>query len=327
MNDYCKNHIDGKPCKLTNRPKANQIFCDMICQGNYRDFLVEDVEVLRARMRRPLTEDMLHNEDMVTVIIPCHKEKTWMIQRTVDSLIENSRGPIDIYVVYDGDSGEEIKGATTWYCSNRVGQRVIGNLVVGQTEGKYVFRLDGHCLMSPQWDVRMKASCRDGVLVTTCFDSLDDDFKPQGRDNAFVQLRSNLTNVHGRGWKKIECREAEEETMSITGTSFMMTRNDYNRLGGCNEKYGNWGNLGAEWALKFWLSGGRVIIRTDVVCYHYYRKTTPFEVNITQKDWAIQDLYKQFVLGENDVVTRPFEWLLYHFSHYVKWNKNANVRV
>jgi len=319
---YCREHKDGDFCKLTNRRKAPKVFCEMICHGDFEKYHVEDVEVLRQRHRKPISDIKL-TDDMVTVIIPCYMEQTWMVQRTVDSLLENARGPIEIYVVYDGECGEHIGGATVHRLANRVGQRVITNMVAGQTTGKYIMRMDGHCLMSPDWDARMKESCVDGTLVTTCFDTLDKDFNKVGQDNAFVKLFPTMREKFGRNWKSIPERQTEEETMTITGTAFMMNRSDFYRLGGHDISLGVFGGIGAEWALKFWLTGGRVIIRTDVVCYHHFRFKTPYEVNVIKQEWAYGDLYRQFVKGENKMCTRPFEWLLLHFSNWVKWPEGS----
>lgn len=326
MNEYCLTHEDGAPCKLTNRRKANRVFCEMICNGDWEKHREEDVEVLRCRHRKPLS-DIKINNDPVIVIIPCCCEKTWMIQRTVDSLLENARGPVEIYVVYDGEYGEHIDGATVWRLANRVGQRVIVNMVVSQTTGKYIFRMDGHCLMSEGWDVRMKESCGNHTTVSTILDSLDDEMKPKGMDNGFVYIKPDMSVALRRGWTLIPERKTEEETMATIGTAYMMTRDDWQWCEGLNEEYGNYGGIGAELALKFWLKGGRVIIRTDVVCYHYFRLTTPFKVNITQKTWAMDKLYSQYVLGENKTLTKPFEWLLCKFN--VAWPRRnyAAVRI
>ena len=311
---------------MTGRKKANRIFCEMICGGDWEKHKEEDIEVLRSRYRKPLSDIKLNN-DPVVVIIPCCCEKAWMIQRTVDSLRENAAGPIEIYVVYDGEYGDNIEGASVMRLTERVGQRVIVNMVVKQTTGKYILRMDGHCLMSPAWDARMKESCGNHTTVTTMLDSLTDEMKPKGMDNGFVYIKPDMSVALRRGWTLIQDRKTEEETMTTIGTAFMMTRDDWEWCEGLNEEYGVYGGIGAELALKFWLRGGRVIIRTDVVCYHYFRAQTPFKLDITQKKLAMDMLYRQYISGENKTLTKPFEWLLCKFG--VEWPRSnyAAVRI
>src|SRR3972149_5133071 len=61
------------------------------------------------------------------------------------------------------------------------------------------------------------------------------------------------------------------ETMSISGSCFMSTRENYWKLELCNETLGNWGNQGIEVACKTWLSGGRVLTNHNTWYAHLFR--------------------------------------------------------
>jgi hypothetical protein len=61
------------------------------------------------------------------------------------------------------------------------------------------------------------------------------------------------------------------ETMSLQGSCFMLTREKYWELDICDEKLGNWGNQGIETACKTWLSGGRVLCNHKTWYAHMFR--------------------------------------------------------
>jgi len=89
-------------------------------------------------------------------------------------------------------------------------------------------------------------------------------------------------------------------------------------LGGHDETLGKHGNVGSEWSLKVWLTGGKMLLRTDVVCAHLFRKKTPFEYSYDDRENGRKKLYKQWVLGEDPRRKRPIEWLLYKFHNYTQ---------
>jgi glycosyltransferase involved in cell wall biosynthesis len=61
------------------------------------------------------------------------------------------------------------------------------------------------------------------------------------------------------------------ETMSIQGSCFMCTKENYLKLKLTDEKMGNWGNEGIEVACKTWLSGGRVLANHNTWYAHMFR--------------------------------------------------------
>jgi len=305
FDEYCLAHIKGPDvyCERVNQ-NVPPAFCHFSCWGNWERHRKEDVEKLRSEHIKDLPDDIANNQDLVTVIIPCIKEDAEYLDRTIESVKKTALGPIEIIALMD-DVPE--------------GQRVLMNRAASKAKGKYLFRLDAHCNMSQGWDARMKDSCAENTIVTTTFDGLDvDTWKGTGRDNGFVRITEKLETFFVRGWKAIEERAIEEETMGLSGTSFMITKDYYFRLGGCDEELGEWGAIGAEWSLKTWLTGGRCVVRTDVVCYHKFRKNTPFDIDPSIKKAAFDKLYRQWVVGDDPRMTRPMGWLVMKFSHYLR---------
>lgn len=316
--DYCKNHKDLAFCKKINR-RAPNIFCELACRGDWKRWYRENTEVLRKRYRPALTDEQKNNRDLVSVTIPSRNEKDEHVRKTVQSLRETAIGPIEILIAYDGYVGPEIDGAIIIQFREPVGQRKAHNFLAKKAKGKYLFRVDAHCAMSEAWDARMKTSCGSTDLVVSTFDVLDTEtWKGKGKDTGTMVLDKYLRNIPIRGWKDIKDRKIEEETMAIGGCAWMMQKDYYWALDGCNESYGSYGALGSEWALKVWLTGGRCLIRTDTVCYHHYRPTTPYHVDIRARLYAFDRLYQSWVKGEDKRRTKPYEWLKVKFDKYLK---------
>ena len=322
FDEYCLAHIKGPDlyCKKVNQ-SCPPAFCHFTCWGDWKRLRKENTEEVRKKCFKDITPEVANNQDMVTVIIPCIKEDAKYLARTVKAVRETAIGPIEIFTICDNWDGEDKKeyGDVVHSVDRVVGQRYATNWAARLANGKYLFRLDAHCNMSKGWDARMKDSCGDNTIVTTTFDGLDlNTWKGTNRDNGFVRLTDKLDSVFVRGWKTIEERDVEEETMGISGTSFMITKDYYWKLGGSDEELGEYGAIGPEWSCKVWLTGGMCLVRTDVVCYHYFRRFTPFDIDNQEKAKAFDKLYQQWVIGDDPRITRPMGWLVMRFSHYLR---------
>jgi glycosyltransferase involved in cell wall biosynthesis len=61
------------------------------------------------------------------------------------------------------------------------------------------------------------------------------------------------------------------ETMSLQGSCFMATRENYWKYELCDESLGNWGNQGIEVALATWYNGGQVLVNHNTWYAHMFR--------------------------------------------------------
>jgi len=324
MEEYCKERIKQgiSFCEKVNRVVPSS-FC-LACQGNWEEWWRPNVEEYRQENLKPLTEEQQSDKDLVSVIMPARDCEKPYIQKTIDNLRKMARGPIEIIVVCDGWSGDF--DCTVICFDDVIGQRAVVNEGVNFATGKYIFRLDSHCALSQDWDARMKSSCGETDIVVPVYDHIDPDaWKPTGRDTAFWWLDKDLHCRSVRPWKPIHLREIEEDTMAFSGGAWMIRKKYYNQLGGHDESLGKHGAVGPEWSLKVWLTGGRVLIRTDVVCAHLFRSKSPFGYDWTERENAFKKLRRMWVKGEDPRRTRPIEWLLYKFNSYTKYKPVVSV--
>jgi glycosyltransferase involved in cell wall biosynthesis len=301
---YCRSVEALEYCDRINN-FTTENFCECACRGNYKGWIQESIEERRNKMRKPLTGSEKRDDRLVSVIIPIWERDKVYLDRTVKSVQENAGGPIEILTETD---------------EKNEGHRVLTNRMASKAKGEFLFRLDCHCKMEPEWDLRMKASCRRDCLVVPMLDGLDEStWELRHKDMGFVCLSPCLENMWPLKWKPIYQRNVEEETISIVGCAYMVHKDDFLRRQGCDESLGTWGYAGPEISLKFHLTNGFVYVRTDTVVGHVFRgKANPFGITNDQYLKTGKKLFEKLMDGREYGLTRPLEWLMDRFPKYFK---------
>jgi glycosyltransferase involved in cell wall biosynthesis len=325
MLEYCNQHKDGDWCEYVKAP-AKQVYCEMVCRSNPK--VRNTFEVARIKKRWPLTEGQLRDSRMVSIMIPCIKEDMQYLEKTIDSLYKNAVGPIEFIVAFDGfePTKRPVDIKYVAFCP-RVGVRAAMNQMAAMAEGEFLLRIDAHCTITEGWDARMKESCLPKTTVAADIDRLiPETWQGEGFDAGMWAFDENIDLKMVRGWKLPEHRLLEEEMLCTMGQGYMIPREYYLECGGCDEDHGVYGDLGAEWSLKTWLTGGRTIMRTDVVCTHLFRPgQTIFTIDQDMRERSKKRLYDEWVVGNRG--SKPFWWLLNKFDHYAGWSKDAKLQL
>ena len=286
----------------------------------------------RYRVRWPLTDRQKDDKRVVSVMIPCVQEDYQYLKRTIDSLWSNASGPIEIIVAFDGfvpdTTPVDIRHVSF---VPMVGQRVAMNQMVDMAEGEFILRIDAHCAISQDWDARMKDSCGPNTIIAADGDCLRDmeKWRGDGSDGGMWAFMDNIGLKKCYNWKNPGKRYLEEPMMTTMGQGYMIRKDYYCAKGGCDEDLGSYGDMGVEWALKTWLTDGKIVMRTDVVISHLFRPNAkaPFKIDNDMRLKASNKLYKEWILGKGQDVKKPFWWLLNKFNYYAKWSKDAKLRL
>lgn len=207
---------------------------------------------------------------MISVIIPARQEP--YINKTIKSLYDNAIEEIEVIVVLEGEAAEIDERAKVIFHPNPLGRRVGMNEAAKMAKGEYLFHIDAHCSMSEAWDIRLKDSCKEKTLVVSIIQSMDEKTwkgKPK-HYYTFVSLDRNLKEHWWGKYKQIPYCDTVEETMAFTGCGWLIRKDFYEELGGCDESLGQLCHLGPEWALKVWCNDGRMLLRKDVICGHVF---------------------------------------------------------
>ena len=234
---------------------------------------------------------------MVSVIISNLFERR--LPETVESLTATADGPIEIIVKDDED------------CK---GMRHHLNQAAREAKGEFLFKVDGHCILTPHWDTILKTVGENSYDMAICRIRAINDrtWTLTERSTDFVDLNSDLTLTGGGGFVMDDPDTAE--TMASIGCGWLIHKQRYFDLEGCWEQLGRYGNLGAEWALKIWLSGGRLLINRYVTCGHVFRKQGVAGCRAPEQLEFRKLLGWRFASRQGPQQIRPLQWLAEHFG-------------
>ena len=116
------------------------------------------------------------------------------------------------------------------------------------------------------------------------------------------------------------------ETMSLQGSSFMMTRENYIKLKMDDPELGNWGNQGIEIACKTWLSGRRVLVNHKTWYAHMFRTkpkfSFPWPVSGSEQKVTKEKVRKEIYSGNIVEKKYPVSWLVEKFWPVPEWTES-----
>jgi glycosyltransferase involved in cell wall biosynthesis len=115
------------------------------------------------------------------------------------------------------------------------------------------------------------------------------------------------------------------ETMSLQGSAFMITRENYWKLNICDSSLGNWGNQGIEVACKAWLSGRRVLVNHRTWYAHMFRTkpkfSFPWPVSGSDQKKTKEMVKNQIYSGQINEQKHKVSWLVEKFWPIPGWTE------
>lgn len=114
------------------------------------------------------------------------------------------------------------------------------------------------------------------------------------------------------------------ETMSLQGSCFMLTNENYWKWEVCDEKAGSWGNQGLEVACATWLSGGRVLVNHKTWYAHMFRTQGgdfgfPYEQRGKEVQKTKNYIRDKFWQRKHPTQIYSVSWLLDKFAPVPGW--------
>jgi len=118
---------------------------------------------------------------------------------------------------------------------------------------------------------------------------------------------------------KEELKTGFTETMSLQGSCFMLTRENYWKWRICDEKVGNWGNQGIEVACKGWLSGNKVLVNHNTWYAHMFRTqggdfSFPWPASGNDAQKTKKKVTDLFWGNKWEHKKKPLKWLVERFN-------------
>lgn len=118
------------------------------------------------------------------------------------------------------------------------------------------------------------------------------------------------------------------ETMSLQGSCFVISRDNYWKYEVCDEKAGSWGNQGIEVALSAWLCGRRVLVNHNTWYAHMFRTqggdfSFPYEQRGRSVHQTKQYIKDKFWNQKHPLQIHPVSWLVEKFWPIKGWDEES----
>ena len=214
---------------------------------------------------------------MLSIIIPSYKDP--LLVKTIDSLLENAQGDIEIIAVLDGYwPSFELRGdprVRYVHLGRNRGMRRAINAGVSISRGEYIMRTDEHCMFGDGFDVILTQDCEPNWIVTPRRYYLDP-VEWKVMDIPYVdyeKLAIYVDRFEGQKWHS-RTRERKDimvdETMAMQGSVWMMKRSWWDSVIGelQTEGYGPHYQDSHEMVFKTWKAGGALMLNKNTWFAH-----------------------------------------------------------
>jgi len=238
----------------------------------------------------------------LSIIIPSYKDP--LLQKTIDSLLENAEGEIEIIVVLDGywpvvPLKDDPRVRILHLGRNR-GMRGAINAGVLISSGDLLMRTDEHSIFGKGYDRIIAETIQDDWIVTPRRYFLDVvkwevmDIPPVD----FMKLKIQNVKEGIRKFAGVEApgnNEPIQESMAMQGSCWFLKRSWWDKIIGelQNEGYGPHYQDSHEMVFKTWKAGGKLMVNKNTWHAHKHRdfprthnNGTPENPSNNEKCWT-----------------------------------------
>lgn len=290
---------------------------------------------------------------MLSVVIPSFQDP--FLQKTIDSLLENAQGEIEVIPVLDGytpdtpiESDSRVRVITL---PANQGMRGAINAGIAQAQGEYLMKCDSHCLFGQGFDKTLIENCAENWLVIPRRYSLDENRwqrieKRPVRDYHYLTIpmfikgygicMSNQDWLR-RGRERSDHKYDVDDTMTFQGSCWLANREHFMKRVGFldygRETYGPFGGEQMEVGLKYWLGGDEVKVIKKTWYAHLSKQPRHYKAGIFPRryknrqargrTWAA----KHWINNEELGMIHPFSWLVEKFWPVPTWPEDRSLWV
>lgn len=218
---------------------------------------------------------------MLSIIIPAYKDP--LLHKTIDSLLENAEGEIEIIPVLDGFWPEtpvkQDKRIRLLHLGKNRGMRGAINAGVEIARGEFLLRSDQHCMFAKGYDRILTSTCEPNWIVTATRYFLDPikwermDIPPVNYEKLVIQGGLKFS---GQRWKERDEERRDimiDETMAMQGSMWVMPtawwKSVIKELQ--TEGYGQMYQDSHEMIFKTWKAGGKMMLNKNTWFAHKHR--------------------------------------------------------
>jgi len=280
----------------------------------------------------------------LSVIVPARNEL--FLSKTVDDLFVKASEDIEVIVVLDGYWPEtelfpkENKNLRYIHFGKSRGLRAGTNAAVAIATGKYIMKVDAHCLFAEGFDKALKADCEPNWVVVPRRYALDaENWCKKSKhpiDYLYCETPSekNRWEINVRVWseknydKELQ-KKLIDDVFTFQGSCWFMHRDYYYELELMDSfNYGSFRKEPQEITFKAWCSGGRAVRNKNTWYAHLHKgKRYGRGYRPSKSDWRKGDEYLLGWLTDSawDKQTKSFRWMIEQFDMPMwdsfDWNK------
>lgn len=275
----------------------------------------------------------------VSMILPSRGER--FLPETIADIYNKATGEFEVIVILEGYWPNppliDRPGLIIIHKGTPEGLRSAVNTGAEAATGKYIMKLDAHCMLEKGFDEVMQADCdKDWVCVPRrrsldpinwCI--LENGKQPVDAHYLSFPFKNDEIGMHGNVWLDRAAQRRDipiDDEMSSQGSCYFMEKQYYKKLGGMsNEGYGTFTQEFQEIGNKAWLSGGRCVINKKTWYAHLHKGKTYGRGYPLSKSEMIRGnhycvkFWTQNMWKER---TRDFKWLIEHFWPIPTWPEN-----
>jgi glycosyltransferase involved in cell wall biosynthesis len=220
---------------------------------------------------------------MLSVIIPSYKDP--LLHPTVDSLLENAVGEIEVIVILDGYWPDKLlrddKRVKIIHLSKNRGMRGAINAGVSIAKGEFLMRVDEHCKFNKGYDKILTETCEENWIVTPtryCLDPIKWEVMdlPPVNFAKLVIAGDDRKKFAGVNWRSRD-EEMKDvmigETMAMQGSCWVMRKSWWDKVivELQSEGYGTHYQDSVEMVFKTWKAGGKIMLNKNTSYAHKHR--------------------------------------------------------
>lgn len=273
---------------------------------------------------------------MLSIILPVYKEP--YLNRTINALLANAMGEIEVIPVFDGlvpeeplPQDERINPVTI----EHQGMRGAINAGIAKAQGEWILKIDAHCQVAPGFDRTLVRDCAPEWLMIPRRYRLDDHlWQPINtaypRDHHYLAypLPHYLMVPHHY---RVPGSGEISDTLSLQGSCWLAHKQTFMQVVGYlddrPETYGSFAADQLEICLKYWLSGGQVKVNTRTWYAHLYKNPRHYSTGNyakkpkrLKKHWAWAT--KHWMADREPGMKHSIFWLIEKFWPLPGWPEN-----
>jgi len=225
--------------------------------------------------------------DKLSIIIPARNEQ--FLSNTINDIFSKSQGPIEVIVVLDGYWPNppliEKNNLVILHKGTPEGMRPAINSAANIATGKYLMKVDAHCVFDEGFDVKLQKDCKEDWLVVPTRYSVDHEKWERTKVNNPIQYHylsfPYEVSIHGRGiqsrpfgndYNLLRKDILIDDLMTFQGSCWFMHKDYFfNIIHPMDHENYYFFQESQELGMKVWLSGGRVVVNKNTWYAHLHK--------------------------------------------------------